>query len=122
VCQPSVIPNASDGLSEDGLYFSWVYICHVNLVGHGTSATLVTQIIATFRGPNELGISYLSGFNNRFLVALRPSLQGDTVNILVFDYSQALGCLDHPPLNTHTFPLEDGLWVRTLFKYGWLLI
>jgi hypothetical protein len=123
VRQPSVIPNASDGLSEDGSYFSRVYICHVNLVGHGANATLVAQIIATFRGPNELGISYLSGFNNRYLVALQqPQLQDDIVNILVLDYSQTLGCLDYPSIDSHILPVEDGPWVRTLSRCDSLLI
>jgi hypothetical protein len=42
-----------------------VHIYHVDIVGHGASATLVAKSIGTFRGSKETGIQMLYALNAR---------------------------------------------------------
>lgn len=108
-----VMSNETDSLSENDLLFFWVYIYRVNLIGHGASATLVAQIIATFRTPTEETMRRpLCTFNSRYFIRGLTSGQ----KLEVFDYKQALGCFDSPLIESHTVRLEGFPQVRTFSK------
>lgn len=71
-----------------------MYIYQVNLIGHGASATLMAQIIATFRKTKSIFSHDLSG---HYVVSesMAPGLE-------ILDYRQALGCFDYPLIESHT--------------------
>jgi hypothetical protein len=98
--------GTDDRLSEDGvLQSSRVQIYHVNLIGHGAGATLVAQIIATFRTPKKSALLSCT-FNDRYFV------QGHDAEMKVYDYRQVLGYLDYRLIECHTFPLGGCPMVR----------
>ncbi|XP_006463778.1 hypothetical protein AGABI2DRAFT_120584 [Agaricus bisporus var. bisporus H97] len=93
---------------EGDLPSTWVYICQVNLTGHGASATLVAQIIATFRNPQQIDSKFVSdAVNDRYFVQERGHELSTTPQLEIFDYRQALERFDYPLMEYHIHPLEN---------------
>ncbi|KAF7767946.1 hypothetical protein Agabi119p4_7189 [Agaricus bisporus var. burnettii] len=70
-------------------------------------ATLVAQIIATFRC-RERDTGFTHAFNNRYFAQGRGDYLLTEPAVEIFDYRQALGCFNYPTLmDSHTLPLSE---------------
>ncbi|XP_006462425.1 hypothetical protein AGABI2DRAFT_119282 [Agaricus bisporus var. bisporus H97] len=96
-----------DSRRSGDLPFTYAYIYQVDLIGHGASATLVAQIIATFRC-RERDTGFTHAFNNRYFAQGRGDYLLTEPAVEIFDYRQALGCFNYPTLmDSHTLPLSE---------------
>ncbi|KAF7761230.1 hypothetical protein Agabi119p4_10639 [Agaricus bisporus var. burnettii] len=76
---------------------SRTYICQVDLAGHGANATLVASNIAILRNMNLHMRPLCTALNDSYLVHVWCERGGSTTTRTgVYDYRQALGCLDYP--------------------------
>ncbi|KAF7760893.1 hypothetical protein Agabi119p4_10302 [Agaricus bisporus var. burnettii] len=76
---------------------SRTYICQVDLVGHGANATLVASNIAILRNAQLHMWPLGTALNDRYLVQVWYGIDVSiTIRTGVYDYRQALGCLDYP--------------------------
>ncbi|KAF7761927.1 hypothetical protein Agabi119p4_9919 [Agaricus bisporus var. burnettii] len=79
---------------EGSLPFTLVYIYQVNLIGHGASAILEAQIIATFRRNTS---TLWHAFNDHYFVS-----NSTAPTLGIFDYRQAMECFDYPLIGCYT--------------------